>query len=98
VQVHDPLIVTRFGIKSSPHRPFFRCKRPAVFTIAFVVMRKSLSVIIVIAVIAIVPKAVAKWPAGRHLVAPLESINKAAPVALIMPLVKNDFANKRSKK
>jgi hypothetical protein len=61
-------------------------------------MHKSLFVIVVIAVIAIVPKTVAKWPAGYHLVAPLKSINKAAPVALIMPLVKNDFANKKSKK
>jgi hypothetical protein len=58
-------------------------------------MRKSLSVIIVIPVNAIVPTVVAKWPAGRHLVAPLKSINKAAPDALIMPLVKNDFAYKK---
>jgi hypothetical protein len=42
---------------------YCRCKHLAAFTIAFVAMRKSLFVIVVTAVIAIVPKAVAKWPA-----------------------------------
>jgi hypothetical protein len=92
------LIVAHFGIKSSPHRPFCRCKPQVAYTTATVAMRKSLFAQGVIAPTAIAPMVVLKKPAAHHWSVQLKSTSKAGPVVSIMPRVNNAFANEKSKK
>jgi hypothetical protein len=60
VQKHDPLSVTHFGIKFSPHRSFYRCKQAVAFIIVFVATHRSLFVTAVIEASVIAPVIAAK--------------------------------------
>jgi hypothetical protein len=92
------LIVTHFGIKSSPHRPFCRCKHQVAFISAIVAMRKSLFAQGVIAAIVIVQAAALKKHAVHHWPVRVKSINKAVLGVSIMPLANSAFASDKSKK
>jgi len=98
VPAHGPLIVAHFGIKSSPHRPFCRCKHQVAFISATVAMRKSLFALSAIAVTGTVKMDALKKRAVHHLPVRVKNISKVALGVSITPSVNSAFVTKKSKK
>ena len=98
MQSHDSLSIPLFEHKSSPHRPFCRCLRPAAFIFVVVVIPRSLSVhvVIVVSVIARV-NAVMKLDLNR-VNGRLKNTSLPEQVASIMPLDNNVSVNATHKK
>jgi hypothetical protein len=85
VQVHAPISLTHFGIKSSPHRPFCRCILQVVFIIVAFVTLRSLSAFVAIVDSVIAQMDAVKKPEKCLLNVPEKNINPRDQADSITP-------------